>query len=231
MQKSVMMHGEKDLKFKTLTPSNITSFYLPTINNSILYQGDIIVGKKTGLEEFEDESYPDYWMIITKNCDLTLSYTLTTRKEDISIIPLFTLKYLLRICENELLYTISRSRKKVVLMAVWKLSKIFGLGKLSESNIKNLIENKITKFMYLPPDGDIFNEPMIVDFDLLSHLDGSSQKEVKSVLNAKVLQLASPFRERVAQRFANHYSNIGVDDEEIRDKPYIATLRNHLKQP
>lgn len=170
MQKSVMMHGEKDLKFKTLTPSNITSFYLPTINNGILYQGDIIVGKKTGLEEFEDESYPDYWMIITKNCDLTLSYTLTTRKEDISIIPLFTLKYLLRICEKELLYTISRSRKKVVLMAVWKLSKIFGLGKLSESNIKNLIENKITKFMYLPPDGDIFNEPMIVDFDLLSHL-------------------------------------------------------------
>ncbi len=115
-------------------------------------------------------------------------------------------------------------------MAVWRISKVFNLGKLKETNVDKIIQNKISKFMFLPPDGKVFSVPMIVDFDIVNQLDGSNQKEVKSVLNSKVLQLASPFREKIAQRFADHYSNIGIDDEEIKDRNYLKAIKYHLKQ-
>ena len=211
-------------------PNNTEPFYYPTANKNILYQGDIIEGRRTGLEDLTDETYPDYWMIITKSCDLILSETLTTSKENISIVPLFTLKYLKEICKEKLSYTMSTLRRKIVLMAVWRISEKFGFGKLKDSEIGNIIKDRVSKFMYLPPDGNVFSEPMIIDFDLINPLDGSNQEGVRGVLNAKVLQLATPFREKVAQRFAYHYSNIGIDDKEIRDKPYVKALIKHLKQ-
>ncbi len=216
--------------FYMLIPLNITPFYSP-IKKNTLYQGDIIKADGIGLGDLKDETYPDYWMIITKSCDLTLSETLKTRKENISIIPLFALKILQKIYEKDLLNNISRLRMKLVFMAVWKISKVFNLGKLTESNIDKLIQNKITKYMYLPPDGEVFSAPMIIDFDHVNQLDGSNRKEVESVLNSKILQLASPFREKVAQRFADHYSSIGIDDEEIMDRNYLKAVKVHLKQP
>lgn len=210
-------------------PSDITPFY-SEIKKDTLHQGDIIKASGIGLEELDDETYPDYWMIITKNCDLVFDNSLTTRKGNISIIPLFVLKILQKIIERDLLDKISRSRMRLVFMAVWKLSSAFKLGKLNSRQLDSLISNKVSKYLFLPPDGEIFSDPMIIDFDIVNQLNGSDSNEVKNVLNSKVLQLASPFREMVAQRFANHYSSIGVDDEEIKKQPYITELKNHLKQ-
>lgn len=212
------------------TPSNTEPFYYPTPNKSILYQGDIIEGRRTGVEDLTGETYPGYWMIITKSCDLNLSKALTISKENISILPVFTIKHLKKICEEKSSYTMSALRRKVVLMAVWKISEKFGIGKLEGSEIGNIIKDRVSKFMYLPPDGNVFSEPMIIDFDLINTLDSSNQEAVKGVLNAKMLQLATPFREKVAQRFAYHYSNIGIDDREIRDKPYVKAIIKHLRQ-
>lgn len=207
--------------------SNITPFYSPTKKDT-LYQGDIIKANGIGLEDLCDETYPDYWMIITKNCDLTFTEPLKTRKGNISIVPIFALKILQKIYGKDLLNIISRLRMKLVFMAIWRLSKAFKLEKLKESQIDNLIKNKITKYMFLPPDGRIFNEPLIVDFDFVNQLNGSNSEEVKNVLNSKVLQLASPFREMVAQRFASHYSNIGIDDEEIMSRNYLKSIKDYL---
>ena len=82
--------------------------------------------------------------------------------------------------------------------------------------------------MFFPPDGNIFKEPMILDFDFPQALDGGNEEEVKNALHSKVLQLNSPFREKVSQRFALHYSSIGVEDDEIRDKNYIKSIQKEF---
>jgi len=59
-------------------PENISDFYNQT-DNSILLQGDIIASKDIGFKDDNSEFSPDFWMIITKNCDLVISDGVTRR--------------------------------------------------------------------------------------------------------------------------------------------------------
>ena len=83
--------------------------------------------------------------------------------------------------------------------------------------------------MYLPPDGEVIVEPSVIDFELLTTIEGDNAEEVGKLLNAKKLQLNSPFREHIAQRFALHYSGIGIKDKHIKDKEYINKIKKLLK--
>jgi hypothetical protein len=209
-----------------LIPSNISSFYSNAIDKTALFQGDIIRADGVGLKESNRDCNPDYWMIITKNCDLVFIEANLPRRQNISIIPLFTINILQKLLNKDLLIALSRVRRKMVFMAIYKISRAF--GNLKKSLIENLVQNKVSKFMFLPPDGKEFDEPMIIDFDIVIQLDGSDPQEVERVLKSKIIQLVSPFRERVAQRFAEHYFSIGIDDEEIRDREYVKKLKELL---
>jgi len=79
--------------------------------------------------------------------------------------------------------------------------------------------------MFLPPDGNVLKEPMIVDFDLIFPVLGEN---IERVLDAKKLQLSSPFRERLSQRFALHYSSIGIDDNEVKNSNYRKGLTEYF---
>lgn len=199
-----------------LVPPNVNSFYSSKLDKTTLYQGDILRADGVGLKT-SDEFSPDYWMIITKSCDLVIMDGLP-RKQNVSIFALFSFPMLHKLFKSSLIDAIPK--KKIVVMAISQISKVF-----CANQVENLIKNRITKFMFLPPDGKVFNEPMIIDFDLVTQLDGSAYEEVQNVLGSKVLELASPFRERIAQRFAEHYCTIGIDDVFIRQKEYVKSLK------
>ena len=80
-----------DQMLPMLIPSNISSFYSNAIDKAVLFQGDIIRADGVGLKELNRDCDPDYWMIITKNCDLAFIESKLPRKQNISIVPLFTI--------------------------------------------------------------------------------------------------------------------------------------------
>jgi len=207
-------------------PEDTNVFYSKIIKaNNSLFQGDILDAKILGLKNENDLYSPDYWMIITKSCDLVLDFdSLTIRKKSLSIIPLIALKLIYKIIRRDFIKDVSRVSNRILLIAVHKLFSIF-LKHNKKDEIDYLIKDRISKFMFLPPDGITLKEPMLIDFDMVVQINGNDQEEVKKVLQAKVLQLNSPFREKVAQRFAMHYSSIGVMDDEIRDKKYVNNLK------
>ncbi len=202
---------------------NIEPFYVD-INKTTLYQGDVIKAEGVELKDHDDPCSPDYWMIITKSCDLVFLPTGLPRKQNISLVPLFTLKLVKALFKRDLSHFMSRWRNRIVLIAIQKLSNVC-LAK----HVDSMIKDKITKFMFLPYEGTLFEEPMVIDFDMVVQLDGSDLNEVTKTLSAKKLQLASPFREKVAQRFAHHYSSIGIDDGEIKNPKYVKTIEKYVK--
>ncbi len=207
-------------------PEDKNVFYSEIIKTKdSLFQGDILDAEIVGLKNENDLYSPDYWMIITKSCDLVLdSNSLTIRKKNLSIIPLIALNLIYKILRRDFVKDVSKVSNRILLIAVHKLFSIF-LNHNKKDEIDYLIKDRISKFMFLPPDGTILKEPMLIDFDMVIQINGNEQEEVKKVLQAKVLQLNSPFREKVAQRFALHYSSIGVMDDEIRDKKYVNNLK------
>ena len=52
-------------------PDNVDDFYTK-LEKDKLYQGDILNAKIIGLKKENSEYSPDYWMIITKSCDLVI---------------------------------------------------------------------------------------------------------------------------------------------------------------
>ena len=207
-------------------PTHKNVFYSEIVKSNIsLSQGDILDAKTLGLKIENDSYSPDYWMIITKSCDLVLNCdSFIVRKKNISIVPLIAIKIIYKILKRDFTKEISKVSSKIVLIAVHKLFSIF-LNHNKKGEIDNLIKDRVSKFMFLPPDGVILKEPMLIDFDIVSQINGNEQSEVKKVLQAKVLQVNSPFREKVAQRFAMHYSSIGVLDDEIREEKYVNNLK------
>ena len=207
-------------------PTDKNVFYSEIIKSkNSLSQGDILDAKTLGLKIENDSYSPDYWMIITKSCDLVLNCdSFIVRKKNISIVPLIAIKIIYKILKRDFTKDISKVSSKIVLIAVHNLFSIF-LNHNKKGEIDNLIKDRISKFMFLPPDGVILKEPMLIDFDIVSQINGNEQSEVKKVLQAKVLQVNSPFREKVAQRFAMHYSSIGVLDDEIREEKYVNNLK------
>lgn len=207
-------------------PEDKNVFYSKIIKtNNSLFQGDILDAKIIGLKNESDLYSPDYWMVITKSCDLVLdSNSLTIRKKNLSIIPLIALKLIYKMFRRDFIKDISKVNNRILLIAVHKLFSIF-LTHNKKDEIEYLIKDRISKFMFLPPDGTILKEPMLIDFDLVIQINGNEQAEVQKVIQAKILQLNLPFREKVAQRFAMHYSSIGVMDDEIRDKKYVSNLK------
>lgn len=122
-----------------LIPSNISSFYSNAIDKDALFQGDIIRADGVGLKGPNEGCKPDYWMIITKNCDLVFMEPKLPRKQNISIIPLFTIKILQKLFDRDILVALSRVRKKMAFTAIYKISKAFGFGNLKKSHIAILL--------------------------------------------------------------------------------------------
>lgn len=213
-----------------LIPKNIDSFFSSNLDSGNLYQGDILQSDKIGLKQEGIENSPDYWMIITKTCDLAFkSGAKTIGKENISLTPISTLKFILSKFQNLESEILSKIKPPIVLFAIKNLLNTFLLKKYNKNKLQALLEDKISRFMYLPPDGKIFIEPMILDFNIIIGLDGGDEKEVDAVIKSKVLELVSPFREKVAQNFATHFSDIGFDDSYIRDKAYFEELNSKYK--
>lgn len=203
----------------SLIPNDISVYYCDT-DKTALFQGDIISSEEIGLSS---EDNPSYWLIITKNCDLAFRSGEKKVKNDIcSLLGLYSLKQHIELVKKR--YFIKPKNGflgKIIIAGVLKFSESTKAITKKE-HIDNLIDDKISKLMLLPPDGVILTEPMIIDFDLVYPLSG---EEIENVLNAKKLQLSSPFRERVSQRFSMHYSSIGIDDGQIK----IPTYRTELK--
>ena len=206
-------------------PSNIKSFY-ESLDKNRLWQGDIVRAEKIGIKEASNIYSPDFWMIITKTCDLTLEADFTTRRQIVSCMPLIGLNILKLLYQKDTFQFLQRMRKKIVFLPVFSFLEKF--AKMKVDNVESLLKNQISKFMYLPPDGVVLTEPMVIDFDITTQLDGGDPGEVKNIIDAKVLQLTSPFRERIAQRFAEHYATIGIDDDSIKSKEYCKQLKTYL---
>lgn len=207
-----------------LVPTNKEVFYSHP-DRTLLLQGDVISATAFPLEDCTVLS-PSFWMIITKSCDLELSENYITRHQNISVLPLFSYTSWQSFFSNKLSNSLFNIQKRIVFLAIWKLTSFIK----KTSSVDNLLKNNISKFMFLPPDGTIFEEPMIIDFDMVVFYDGGDKELVEMVIGSKVLQLTSPFRERVAQRFASHYSEIGIDDKEIRDRQYAKELKSLVKK-
>ena len=199
-------------------PSHPGRFFDLNLDSSRLYQGDVLSSKEIGLkDDNDDSSTPDFFMIITKTCDLSFDNQEInkTRSGSIVITPFRSLRSL-----------VNRRMKIKKFINLIPLFSIF--FKSSRKNIENIIKDKVSRFMFIPPDGKILTEPMVVDFGVSNYIDGHDPNEVSSVLGAKKIQLQSPFREKVAQRFALHYMSIGVDDLEIRKSEYVDNIKKNF---
>ncbi len=206
----------------SLIPKDISVYYSKPETN-ILYQGDILSATDIGMKD--DVNSPDFWLIITKSCDLVYRNGEKKLKNDgVSILGMFSFKkYFELIRKKYIIKPKTDYLGKIVIAGVLKFSESTK-SITKKEQIDALIEDKITKLMFLPPDGNVFTEPMILDFDLVFPLSG---EDVEKITKAKKIQLSSPFRERVSQRFALHYSSIGIDDQNVKDKTYRANLKGH----
>ena len=207
-----------------LIPEDIAIYFCEN-DTEVLYQGDIIDANGIGLKA-EGQNSPDYWMIITKSCDLAFRNGIKKVKSDhFSLIPLITLRQIrIAIVEKYFKKPQNDFLGKIVLAGILKFSQSTK-SITKPDHIKNLIEDKISKLMLLPPDGKVLSEPMVIDFDLIQPLDGG---EIENILKSKSLQLSSPFRERVSQRFALHYMQIGIDDDNVKAPDYRKALLKHF---
>ena len=161
-------------------PEDKNVFYSEIIKTKdSLFQGDILDAEIVGLKNENDLYSPDYWMIITKSCDLVLdSNSLTIRKKNLSIIPLIALNLIYKILRRDFVKDVSKVSNRILLIAVHKLFSIF-LNHNKKDEIDYLIKDRISKFMFLPPDGTILKEPMLIDFDMVIQINGNEQEEVK----------------------------------------------------
>ena len=212
------------------TPLNCSEFY-SCLNPRNLNQGDIIDAKGVGLKDpCDDDSYPDYYMIITKTCDLSFdgSHSVVTRSSIVNLLPCFGMEGLKKLLGRNMDAQYGASTKNVCLVSILSIFKAF--QGTTVKKIDALMKDQISKFMFLPPDGNILKEPMVIDFELFSRIDGSDEMAVTQLLSAKKLQLNSPFREKIAQRFALHYMSIAIDDSSIKDKGYIKRIKEALKK-
>lgn len=101
-----------------LIPENISDFYLPS-EGRYLAQGDIIDSSEIGLKKAPPAISPDFWMIITKTCDLVIESTGVVRKKHISLIPIFSLRTLFK--RWGVFPSTARELPRIVLVAIRKL--------------------------------------------------------------------------------------------------------------
>lgn len=208
----------------SLIPQDISKYY-SKLNNEVLLQGDIVAANEIGMKNKEDS--PDFWLIITKSCDLAFRENEKKVKNDVcSLLGIYSLKQHVELIKKKYFSKPKNGfLSRVVVAGVLRFSEATKSITKSE-HLENLINDKISKLMFLPPDGEILKEPMIIDFDLVFPLSG---EDIEKILNAKKIQLSSPFRERLAQRFALHYSSIGIDDNDVKNSEYKSKLKEHFK--
>ena len=208
----------------SLVPQDISVYY-SKLDKEVLFQGDIIDAKEIDMKENEDS--PDYWLVITKSCDLVFRNDAKKVKNDIcSLLGIYSIKKQIELVKKK--YFIKPKNdflSRVVIAGVLKFSESTK-SITKKDHLNDLINDKISKLMFMPPDGTILKEPMIVDFDLVVPLLG---EDIEKILSAKKIQLSSPFRERLAQRFALHYSSIGIDDNDVKNPNYRDELRKHFE--
>lgn len=214
------------MSFNKYIPANTYDFFM-TPNYKMLYQGDILDSTTLGLKDPENTMSPDFWLIISKSCDLVIDDSLMkTRKGNVSIIPIYKFAILTLFKHRYTKKLLESINRKIVILP---LISIYNNSAINKKNINNIISDKVTRFQFLPPDGHVLKEPYIVDFDLVSQLDGFDSDTLKSILDSKKLQLMSPFREKIAQRFAFHYSSIGINDSTIKSDDYLDNLKAAYK--
>ncbi len=170
-------------------PSNVEDFFSKETNRTSLFQGDIMNSEILNLHEEGNEYSPNYWMVITKNCDLVINEDKnSTRKRSLTLIPLISFKLLNLILKRNFYSDCEGVNSRIVLVAVHNLFKVFR-DHYKKTDLDNLIKNRISKFMFLPPDGEVLKEPMLIDFDIIHPLESNSSESVSNLLKAKILEL------------------------------------------
>lgn len=207
-----------------MIPSNTSDFYSAPAHAD-LFQGDIFPATAAGLKKEGAPRSPDYWIIITKTCDLQSETDGTLRKQNMAVLPMLNLKSMSN--RNGSWFMAVRNLPKFVVLGILNL---VASRNLKVNQLDMLLENKMTRYQFLPPDGTVLQEPMIIDFNIIHVLDGSDAELIQNIRTGKILQLSSPFRERVAQRFAAHYADIGVNDDELKTKEYKKTIKDFLEK-
>ena len=199
------------------------AFYAEQPDQAALFQGDILSAEKLNIKEQGVSGSPDYWLIISKSCDLQfrIGAQLKVKNALISMLPLVPLTTHFQLRTRDFRRLVERARAKVILIAIWNIFEKLNVPK----QIEALVKDQISRFMFLPADGVILKEPAVIDFEWVVQENAVTEEQVKGILAAKVLELKSPVREKIAQRFGLHYSQIGVDDDEFRAKPYTDLLK------
>lgn len=216
-------------------PTNKEDFYEPLSRNA-LQQCDIITAQGIGLKEEGNIYSPDFWMIVSKDCDLVFdatTFSIRRSSSIFSLIPLLSFSLVKNIIIKRKkpfieLLGLNNINNRIVLIAAHKLFDIF-LKHQKKNDIDNLIRDRLSKFMLIPPDGTVFTQPMLLDFELIQNLDATDPEVVKSVVAAKSLQLKSPYRQKIIQRFGQHFTSIGVNDDFIRTSEYIRNIKDNIE--
>lgn len=203
---------------------NTAPFYSSDVSRQELFQGDILNARKLKLKTDSTEVYePDFWMVITKTCDLQISDG-NLRGKSVGLVALISRKLISCLMKKKLEDELSGIKNRVVVAAVHKLFKVYQ-DYHKASDIDSLIKGQISRFFFLPANNKELTEPMFIDFELIEVLPALDNGSAKFFLDAKTAQLNTPFRERVAQKFGLHYSSIGIEDDEIRDKQFAKDLK------
>lgn len=207
-----------------LVPSDIAPFF-SQLSNEELLQGDILLANDIGLKA-ESEFSPDFWLIITKSCDMAFrGEEMVLKNRSLSLLPLLSFKLLNKIFKRDTSHILN-FRKKIILLGLCGFKQVAEL--IKPNQVEDLIKDNLSKFMFLPPDGNVLQEPMVIDFEMIQRIDVPDEESVKTVLKSKKLQLSSPFREKVAQRYALHFMSIGLNDDDIRTKDYRKKLKEYF---
>lgn len=205
----------------SLVPPNLIDFYDDRLEYKSLYQGDIIDSTGIGLKDNKNPKSPDHWIIISKNCDIVLDEQGVIRKSVVGLLPLIKFSIFKDVAIGRIKSSLHHS--SIVLLPLITVSAISKW----KTVINELVRDRLSKFMFLPPDGKVLKEPVVADFDILRSFDGQTQNNISKLLKSKRLQLRSPFREKLGQRFAQHFSSIGVNDDHIRSKEYQKLLKEY----
>jgi len=196
-------------------------------------QGDILSSEAMGTLNADDPASPPYWMVITKDCDLAeveKTGVVLPRKQLLQLLPVVSLPNVVQKiislhrlrAQAEFVYV----RANIRLLPMYCVEYMFRAFRLKKRDeLGDIIRESHSRFAYLPKSTEQgLLQPHVVDFSLGVSFSCENPDDYKKFLAAKQVRLTDPFRYRVAQRHAAHFSSIGFDGDFLRSREHIAAL-------
>ena len=101
----------------------------------------------------------------------------------------------------------------------------------SKQTIKNIISNLVNdnvegvQFLPARPESGL-DSHLVANFNLVYTFGVVNTPDASD----KLIQLSSPFCEHVFQRFSRYFYTVGYDDQNLKDKEFIATIANECEE-